>query len=182
MSGQLKSITRLPRTVVLGDDTIEEKPSPSPKSSSTPIASSTPKSFDSIPPKSLFNSNLKQLSSFKDMRKNIKNELQYQEFVRETDEVLKYFDCKGDNKYDHELLLFVMNMAENFFVYEPELGYTKEKATIELLKPYYNDDEVLIKSIIKLVLKDVKKSTAFRRVYNRSLNFFCWIMNFILKR
>lgn len=161
------------RTLNLGDDgsmvqILPEQSQPLPQ----PIVAPIPVE---IPPKHLFNSNLKDLQGFRDMRKNLKIKNSLYEFISETAKILDLFSSK-DRKYDAKLVQFVCEMAENFFVSHIKMGAIKEEAVIEVVKKFYNNDVELVKSIIQLVLPFVKKTNALRRLKFRVTRFFLVIM------
>jgi hypothetical protein len=123
------------------------------------------------PPTWILNSDVKgKLPKFRLKRKGIKHECMQEQFVREVRKVLKIFKVE-DNKYDHELVLFACQIAEDFFL-DKKCGDAKLKCVVEACKPFFNDDSELVKKIVELVFRDVIKSTFFRRNQTRIINFF----------
>ena len=147
------------KSFVLGDDSFENN-----VVSISPPVVSVPEEII-IPPKVLFNSNLKELNGFRDLRKQLKLKKLEAEFIFETSKVLSLFH-NDDKKYDSQCVAYVAQLAEDYFISHPKLGEIKERAVIESVKQYYNLDEKLVKSIIALVLPVIKKSTTYRRISN----------------
>lgn len=154
--------------LVLGEESMEPTaplpniPVPKPVYESIPVE---------IPPRHLFNSDLKDLSGFREMRRQLKIKNSLNEFVSETSKILSLFSSK-DRKYDAKMVQFVAEMAENFFVTHTKMGEIKEKAVIETVKCFYNNDVELVKSIIQLVLPFIKKTNLARRMKFRVSRFF----------
>ena len=143
-----------------------------------PVVPPAPTASLGVPPKFLLLSDLKSIEGYDEKRKFAKATLKYDEFVTGLKEVFKIFDPKT-KKYDHSLIIWVCNTAEQYFVQEKKMGAIKEKAVIEVVKQYFNDDEELVKSIIKLVMPSIKKSNMFSRAVNKVVFFF---LNLIAKR
>jgi hypothetical protein len=123
------------------------------------------------PPKWILNSDVKgKLPKFRLKRKNIKYSCMQNEFVTEVRKVLKVLKVE-DSKYDHELVLFAIQIAEDFFL-DKKCGEAKKKCVVDACKPYFNDDDELVMKIIELVFRDVIKSTLWRRNQTRIMNFF----------
>ena len=70
-----------------------------------------------IPPKQLFNYNLKQLKSFKKIRQSYKLKNLKYTFLSDMKVVLnEYLPTDKDNQYNDELLIEVLNIAEEYFI------------------------------------------------------------------
>jgi hypothetical protein len=129
-----------------------------------------------IPPKQLFNYNLKQLKSFKKIRQSYKLKNLKYTFLSDMKVVLnEYLPTDKDNQYNDELLIEVLNIAEEYFISKDkvERDTQKKDCVIELLLPYFNNDKQLLLKIILLVDHRIKKVGLVRRLYLRGKLFFC---------
>jgi hypothetical protein len=128
-------------------------------------------------PKSLFGSSLKNIDGYREMRKYKKVQKLEQEFVSEMSKIMKLFQTE-EKKYDAELVKFVCELAENYFVlYPSQMGGSKEKAVIKVVSPFFNHDELLIKKIIDLVLPTIKKTNILRRSKHRVKRLFLFLLS-----
>ena len=130
-----------------------------------------------LPPKTLYNHNLKRLKSYRNLRKKYKLDNQKAIFLENLKETLKPLDPRS-NKYDSELLVAVLDIAEYFFIYgdRDQRNAMKMEAVVELMKPYFNNDETYLLHSINNVMYRVKKSNVFRRLATRLRNFFSMMM------
>ena len=129
-----------------------------------------------IPPKQLFNYNLKQLKSFKKIRQSYKLKNLKYTFLSDMKIVLnEYLPTDKDNQYNDELLIEVLNIAEEYFISKDKLERDTQKkdCVIELLLPYFNNDKQLLLKTIQLVDHRIKKVGLVRRLYLRGKLFFC---------
>ena len=129
-----------------------------------------------IPPKQLFNYNLKQLKSFKKIRQSYKLKNLKYTFLSDMKVVLnEYLPTDKDNQYNDELLIEVLNIAEEYFISKNkvERDTQKKDCVIELLLPYFNNDKQLLLKTIQLVDHRIKKVGLVRRLYLRGKLFFC---------
>jgi hypothetical protein len=123
----------------------------------------------------LFNYNLKQLKSFKKIRKSYKLKNLKYTFLTDINIVLKqYTPTDQDNQYNDELLIEVLNKAEEYFINKDsvERETYKKDCVIELLLPYFNNDRQLLLKTIQLVNHKIKKVGLVRRLYLRGRLFF----------
>ena len=128
-----------------------------------------------IPPKQLFNYNLKQLKSFKKIRQSYKLKNLKYTFLSDMKIVLnEYLPTDKDNQYNDELLIEVLNIAEEYFISKDkvERDTQKKDCVIELLLPYFNNDKQLLLKTIQLVDHRIKKVGLVRRLYLRGKLFF----------
>ena len=129
-----------------------------------------------IPPKQLFNYNLKQLKSFKKIRQSYKLKNLKYTFLSDMKVVLnEYLPTDKDNQYNDELLIEVLNIAEEFFINKDkvERDTQKKQCVIDLMLPYFNNDKQLLLKTIQLVDHKIKKVVLIRRLYLRAKIFFC---------
>ena len=123
-----------------------------------------------IPPKQLFNYNLKQLKSFKKIRQSYKLKNLKYTFLSDMKIVLnEYLPTDKDNHYNDELLIEVLNIAEEYFISKDkvERDTQKKDCVIELLLPYFNNDKQLLLKTIQLVDHRIKTVGLVRRLYLR---------------
>lgn len=131
-------------------------------------------------PKSLFGESLKHIEGYRDMRKYKKVQKLEQEFVSEMSKIMQLFQ-KDDKKYDAELVKFVCEIAENYFVLYPgQMGASKKKAVIAVVSKFFNDDELLIEKIIDLVLPTIKKTNILRRSKHRIKRLFLYVLSMLV--
>jgi 6-pyruvoyl-tetrahydropterin synthase len=132
-----------------------------------------------IPKKVLFNTSLSGLQGYEEIRKKAKADKLKTEFILDCEEVLKYFKSKQTEKYDHKTLLFVMNLAEQYF-YKDKMGDTKLEVVEKLMLPYYDNNEELLKNQIEFLLYKVEKPSVISRYVNKGVSFLCQSLTFIL--
>ena len=128
-----------------------------------------------IPPKQIFNHNLKHLKSFKNIRTAYKNKHLKSTFVNDLSVVLKEYDPKDlSNELNDELLLEIMNISEEYFICKSkttrdDLKYESVKT---LMLPYFRNDEKLLDKTISHIYHKVNKSTVVKRIWKRFKFFF----------
>ena len=128
----------------------------------------------SVPAKNILNNtNVKNLKNFRVIRRNVKQQLLKQEFITQVSSVLDLFN-KTDNEYEHEIVAFCAQVAEDFFITHSGMGQIKQESVVEVCRKYFNEDDKLVKTIIALVLPSVTKSNFFRRNKQRITGFFLW--------
>lgn len=152
------------RELKLGDDMVKTETE---ATSTTELKPPVPDEL----PKFLFGADLKQIDGYRDIRKSMKIEKLKTEFIEENKKIMRLFTTE-QKQYDHKLILYVCQLAEHFFISHKKLGPVKEEAVIEIMKQFFNNDEKLIKSIIQLVMPQIKKSTLRRRMSSRAVKFF----------
>jgi len=130
--------------------------------------------LEEIPPKELFNSDLRKLKGYNEVRMNVKDKKAYNDFV---DSFCGVIDLLPYSKYDSEIVKFVCQSAEDYFIKRKGMGSLKEEAVIAVCKRYFNDDDELVHNVIGLVLPTIIKSTFYRRNKKRVHNFFCAFLN-----
>ena len=91
---------------------------------------------------------LKKSTKFTDARHKVKVSVLLKEFKDLLNSDLELFDA-DENKYDLDFVLKICNIAENFFIQYQKMGDIKQTAVIEVLKPYFKNDEELLNNIIK---------------------------------
>jgi hypothetical protein len=61
------------------------------------------------------------------------------------------------------------------------MGDSKERAVIQVVKKFYNNDEELVRSIIKLVLPLIKKTNILRRTSSRLQRLFLYVLTRLIR-
>jgi hypothetical protein len=127
-----------------------------------------------IPPKTLFNFDLKKLKSFKKIRQAYKKKNLEFVFVNDLSVILNEYTPVKDYEFCDELLVQIMNIAEEYFIQKDksEREQSKTSSIKKLMLPYYRDDEKLLDIHISHLYHKVKKSTVIKRLYQRTKNFF----------
>jgi hypothetical protein len=129
-----------------------------------------------IPQKTIYGHNLKKLKSFKKIRQSYKMKNMKATFVNDLSVILKeYSPNDTDNDLNDELLLEILNIAEEYFIYpynKQEREQIKKESVFLLMKPYFRNDEILLEKTIKNIWNRVNKSNTLKRVYRRIKLFF----------
>ena len=134
-----------------------------------------PKSSE-VPPKVIFNYNLKHLKSFKNIRRAMKLRNMKDIFINDLSVVLKEYPPNDlSNELNDELLIEILNICEDYFFIprkKEDREMVKRECVYKLMLPYFRNDEKLLEKTIALVYHKVKKSTLRRRCYQRFKYFF----------
>lgn len=127
-----------------------------------------------IPPATLHGHNLKKIKSFKKLRQGYKISNQKSIFLADMRSMLEHLNT-DDNKFNLELLVEVSNIANEFFIYgdKETREHSKMEAVQELLLPYFQNDSLILETMLTSVSNKIKKSTFLRRFFKRVYNFFC---------
>tara|TARA_R110001606_G_scaffold353438_1_gene503975 strand:- start:12 stop:497 length:486 start_codon:yes stop_codon:yes gene_type:complete len=131
------------------------------------------KKVEDVPPKRVYNHDLKKIKSYRKLRRNFKINNSKIVFVNDMKAILECFKLE-EHKLDTELLIEVLNVAESFFIYgsKQEREDCKLESVRELMLPYFFDNELILDKSIANVYHRVVKSNLVKRVYRRLLNFF----------
>ena len=127
-----------------------------------------------IPPKKMFNVDLKKLKSFKQIRQKYKKKNMEFVFVNDLKVILDEYSPIKEFEFCDELLVQIMNIAEEYFIQKDKTEREESKllSIKKLMLPYYRNDEKLLDIHIKHLKHLVKKSNVLKRVYQRTKNFF----------
>lgn len=130
-----------------------------------------------VPVGSIYGHNLKRIKSYKKVRRNKKLSIQGLVFVQDLKIILSEFPL-GEHQLDDELLVEVLSIAESYFVYgsKSEREAAKTEAVMLLMKPYFLDDEKLLKKTVCHTWHRVVKSNAVKRVWSKVKFFFLKLM------
>jgi len=126
-----------------------------------------------VPQKSLYNYNLKKIKSFKQIRRKYKLSTQSHIFIHDLSLILQEY-TPAEFQFDNELLVHILNIAESYFIYGSKIERNEQKtqAVMQLMKPYYRDDNQLLTVMISSVWNKVNKTNIFKRVIKRIQNNF----------
>ena len=127
-----------------------------------------------IPPKKMFNVDLKKLKIFKQIRQKYKKKNMEFVFVNDLKVILDEYSPIKEFEFCDELLVQIMNIAEEYFIQKDKTEREESKllSIKKLMLPYYRNDEKLLDIHIKHLKHLVKKLNVFKRVYQRTKNFF----------
>lgn len=132
-----------------------------------------------VPPKTLFDYNLKHLKSFKNIRRRYKMKNMKNVFLSDLKIVLdEYPPNDSINELNDELLVEIMNITEDYFFYPLDKQVREEvkrEVVTELMLPYFRNDHKLLDKTIGHVYHKVKKSSIRKRMWQR-------LKYFILKK
>ena len=131
------------------------------------------KVVEDVPPKRVYNHDLKKIKSYRKLRRNFKINNSKIVFINDMKAILDCFKL-DEHKLDCELLIEVLNVAESFFIYgnKDERNDCKLEAVRELMLPYFFDNELILDKSIANVYHRVTKSNLAKRVWRRLINFF----------
>lgn len=124
-----------------------------------------------VPNSKVLSYDLKKLKSFRVLRKQYKAKNQLSIFLFDMEKVLNEFVPK-DNQLDLDLLVHVLNIAEQYFIYgnKEEREKAKQYAVKKLMTTYFRNDEEVLEKMIGSVWSKVHKSNMFKRLCKRISN------------
>ena len=137
----------------------------------------TTEESNKIPPKNLLKigvMDLKKLKGYREIRIKKKKESMMNELVVNLNAVLDMFDNK-ERKYDYEIIQFIYQCAEDYFsLYSghEDLEVMKDAVVYECASRFFNDDVELMSKMLDLVRDKIVKTSVYRRMKTRLLNFF----------
>lgn len=128
-----------------------------------------------IPASVLYNSSLKKMSGFRNLRASMKRDAFLKEFIVQGLQVFEPYEVNDDTQYDSEIVKFMCQTAEDIFIKYHKQGEEKKRAVIEVCKKYFDGNEVLTGKMVEQVLPSIIKSSFLRRnrtrIYNLGLFF-----------
>lgn len=126
-----------------------------------------------LPPRTDINGKKIRLKNYKDLRTLHKISKQRELFISHLKVILKEYN-PNDNQLDDEMLIEVLNIAEEYFYIgnKDQRNEAKQSAVKEIMLPYFmNNDLILDKSIANIYHK-VRKSNWVKRSLKRVSHFF----------
>lgn len=128
------------------------------------------KHVGAIPPKKILNnSNLKKLKSYRQLRQSIKGQNEESEFYEQITAVLNLFDV-DEVKYDADLLILVMQIAENYFLGKKD-GERRKKNVVLVTKRFFDDNEELTSKIIEMSMDKIVQNKFVKRNLKKCLRY-----------
>jgi hypothetical protein len=167
-------MSRFSRSVVVDTDSVDLKVNDEPANMKVEeVKVDEIKKVHEVPPNSIYGHNLKSISSYNKLRKGYKLSNQKSIFLTDIKTILKEFP-HDKHQYDDELLVEILNIAEQYFIYgnKDDREKAKEECIKEILLPYFRDDVELLAKTITHVWHKVKKTNVFKRCWSRFKNFF----------
>ena len=125
--------------------------------------------LEEVPPKTILNSAIK-IEGYDQMRKEIKAKNAEVRFISETNKLLEWY-AVDKKHYDAEIVQFVCQMAA-FLRQVSKNGSIQMCAVTACVKKFFDGNEELVETIIKLVLPNIQRSTAYTRLRHRISRFF----------
>ena len=123
-----------------------------------------------VPPKNILNSaNLKKLKSYRKIRQNIKSQNDETLFINQVSEALDMLNVE-ESKYDYELLLLVMQIAENWFLKSKD-GNRRKAIVILACKKFFDGNEELISKSIELLMPNLEQNKFISRNIKKLLRY-----------
>jgi hypothetical protein len=121
-----------------------------------------------IPEKYFMMSNLKnKLPDYANRRKDVKN-LKYQEYwSSQINDLLSLYDENNGDKYHLCLTRAIMQIVEDYMIYNEKLGPCKKYVCMNILKRFFDNNEELLGCIIEDQLQFIEHSNILRRIMAR---------------
>jgi hypothetical protein len=125
-----------------------------------------------IPAKFYMTNDLKKLlPDYQVRRKSIKNKKQRDYWEHEIDKLLTLYDATSD-KYHFKLVRSVLQILEDYCIWDDKLGETKKYIAVNILKKFFDNNIELLDAVIENELENVVKSSLLRRLLSRAEIFF----------
>lgn len=167
-------MSRFARSLVVETDSVDLKVNDEPANMKVEeVKVEEIKKIRDVPPNAIYGHNLKSISSYNKLRKGYKLSNQKSIFLTDIKAILKEFPA-DKHQYDDELLVEILNIAEQYFIYgnKDDREKAKDECVKEILLPYFRDDVELLVKTIAHVWHKVKKTNIFKRSWSRFKNFF----------
>jgi hypothetical protein len=167
-------MSRFSRSLVVETDNVDLKVNDEPANMKVEeIKSDEIKQVRDVPPNAIYGHNLKSISSYNKLRKGYKLSNQKSIFLNDIKAILKEFPA-DKHQYDDELLVEILNIAEQYFIYgsREDREKVKQECIMDILLPYFRDDVELLLKTIAHVWRKVKKTNIMKRSWSRFRNFF----------
>ncbi len=89
----------------------------------------------------------------------------------EIDKLLTLYDATSD-KYHFKLVRSVLQILEDYCIWDDKLGETKKYIAVNILKKFFDNNIELLDAVIENELENVVKSSLLRRLLARAEIFF----------
>lgn len=111
---------------------------------------------------------MSSIKGFSEKRKKLKLLKMKKHIMDELKGSIDIFD-KNELHLNHSLVLFVAQIAEDFFN-KPNQGEMKKEVVLEICKPHFDNNENLVEMVLELIFDKIKKTTFLRRNKQRIKN------------
>jgi hypothetical protein len=125
-------------------------------------------------PTDLSKFNIHKIEDLKQRLDKVKMENKQYDFHESIHKVLDLYDEK-ELHYSENIVYFVMNEIEKYIL-KPKAGQAKEELCIQCVKKYFNDDDDLVRLIIKLLFKQLHQIKFSERQFRKVVRFFSRIL------
>lgn len=137
--------------------------------------------MESVPAKTLFSVQPNNFPSFDTIRENIKLNNKKQLFLNSMEELLKYYN-QDEFKYNHTLLLCLMQSCEDFFAGKRGKGQLKKETVIQAAMKFFDNNEQLISTIIEEQMPKLTQCRYWRGWKIKIVTFFSKLVPTILRQ
>lgn len=126
-----------------------------------------------LPPRTDINGKKIKLKNYKDLRTLHKISKQRELFISHLRVILKEYN-PTENQLDDEMLIEVLNIAEEYFYIgnKEQRNEAKQSAVKEIMLPYFMDNDLILDKSIANIYHKVRKSNWFKRSLKRVSHFF----------
>ena len=128
---------------------------------------------NSLPPRTDINGKKIKLKNYKDLRTLHKISKQRELFISHLKVILKEYE-PNENQLDDEMLIEVLNIAEEYFYIgnKEQRDEAKQSAVREVMLPYFMTNDFVLDKCISNVYHKVRKSNCVKRSLKRVSHFF----------
>ncbi len=125
--------------------------------------------------------NLKNIKGYREKRKALKNQKEYEEFITQVEAALSIFE-NADKKFDINVLEVIIQLAEDIFISDKKMGQIKKDAVVYVTKRFFNDnDDELVSILLEQLLPKIKKISLYRSNKKRIRRFFLYIGQLVFR-
>ncbi len=125
-------------------------------------------------PSNLHKFNIHKVNDLKERLDKVKMENKQCDFHESIHKVLDLYNDK-ELHYSENIVFFVMNEIEKFIL-KPQAGQSKEELCVQCVKKYFNDDEDLVRLIVKLLFNQLHQIKFSERQVRKVIRFFSKIL------
>jgi hypothetical protein len=133
---------------------------------------SQPFLYQELPDLSLVN--IHNLESLKLKLDSIKMSNNQSMFLKSIQDILDIYDS-SELQNSEKLVLFVMSEVEKFLL-KPKCGADKENIVVAACKPYFKNDEEIVRLIIKLLIPNMRQVKFCKRQILKVSRFFVKVL------
>ena len=119
---------------------------------------------DVIPDKYFVGQNLNDLlPNYREKRKLVKNQREIDYWNKKIQEQLSLYSVE-DDKYNIKLVKAICQIVERYMIYDDKLGSQKKRVVLNCCLKFFDNNELLLESIIEEVLQQIDRSTLLMRL------------------